>query len=276
MILLILTCCTPATQAKYDISYHNYYIRITSPVQNSLNGVIQVKGTADVPAVWFCMRSPNNELTVHKVEVVNGSFQAQLYLRFGPGEYTVWAGDNRYRFDGSIRFVIHNYSSADNRYTAPSHCADSEHQQIIDQVQALGLSGLADREKTQKIHDWITHNIAYDSNYADLPWLPASQIIAARRGVCKDYAVLFTALARASGIPCRIVIGEVDISDSMTGLHAWNEVLIEGEWVPVDVSLDAGYINAQSQFVFEYSSEYLLPAPACFALTHKATSISPY
>ncbi len=166
-----------------------------------------------------------------------------------------------------------------NRRAGPtlekSH-ADYDHQQITDQAQALDLTGLSDKDKTIKIHDWITHNIAYDIDYADLPWLPASEVLNVRKGVCKDYAVLFAALARASGLPCRIIVGEVNIGDRMAGLHAWNEVLIEDGWVPVDASLDAGYINAQSQFVFKYSSDYLLPASPYFALTHKASYISPY
>ncbi len=276
VILLILACCTTSAQAEYDISYRNSCIRISTPVGNTQNGAAEVTGKAAISEVWFCVRGPNDELTKYKADVVNGIFKAKLYLRFGPGEYTVWAGDNSYRFDGSIRFEIHNYGSSDNRYIAPSMYADSEHQQIIEQAQELELTGLSDREKIEMIHNWMALNIAYDWNCVNRPWLPASQIINEKKGVCKDYAVLFAALARASGLPCRIVIGEVNISDRIIGMHAWNEVLMEGEWVPVDVCLDAGYINTQCQFVFEYSSEYLLPAPVHFALTHQATSISPY
>jgi hypothetical protein len=57
-----------------------------------------------------------------------------------------------------------------------------------------------------------------------------------RAGDCNEHSVLFAALARAGGIPTRVVAGLVYV-DGRFFYHAWNEVYV-GEWVTVDSLLD--------------------------------------
>lgn len=52
-------------------------------------------------------------------------------------------------------------------------------------------------------------------------------------GDCNEHAVLYAALARASGIPTRIASGLVWL-DGRYYYHAWNEVHVGGRWRPVD------------------------------------------
>jgi transglutaminase-like putative cysteine protease len=67
-----------------------------------------------------------------------------------------------------------------------------------------------------------------------------------RHGDCTEHALLFTTLARASGIPARDVAGLVYLGDQAQafGGHAWNEVLLDGRWVPVDPSWGETDVNA--------------------------------
>src|SRR5207249_1012427 len=53
-----------------------------------------------------------------------------------------------------------------------------------------------------------------------------------KAGDCKSYALLFTCLARAAGLPSREVSGFVYMGDAVKafGGHAWNEVLLDGFW----------------------------------------------
>ena len=71
-------------------------------------------------------------------------------------------------------------------------------------------------------------------------------LIDRRRGDCKSYALLFTTLARANGVPSREVAGLLYVGDDgkAFGGHAWNEVVLDGFWVPVDASLDETEVNA--------------------------------
>jgi hypothetical protein len=68
----------------------------------------------------------------------------------------------------------------------------------------------------------------------------ALDVAKARKGDCTEHAALFTALARATGIPTRTVSGLMYMGDDVKafGGHAWNEVVLDGKWVPVDPTWD--------------------------------------
>ncbi|MGI5861692.1 MAG: transglutaminase-like domain-containing protein [Myxococcales bacterium] len=65
----------------------------------------------------------------------------------------------------------------------------------------------------------------------------ATDVLAAKKGDCTEHALLFTALARAAGIPARRVDGLVymDAGDGVPALywHEWAEVWV-GEWAAID------------------------------------------
>jgi hypothetical protein len=78
-------------------------------------------------------------------------------------------------------------------------------------------------------------------------------LIKSRKGECSAHALLFTTLARAAGIPAREAWGWMYMGDTYQsfGGHAWNEVILDGQWVPVDavfrqIQLDVGHIQAGS------------------------------
>lgn len=55
-----------------------------------------------------------------------------------------------------------------------------------------------------------------------------------RHGNCQTHARLYTALARASGIPTRFVSGLVSLEGKGFLYHSWAESLLGGRWVQVD------------------------------------------
>lgn len=64
----------------------------------------------------------------------------------------------------------------------------------------------------------------------------ALAVLDAGRGDCNEHAMLFTALARAAGVPARVVAGLVFI-DGRFVYHAWSEVRGAVGWLPVDPAL---------------------------------------
>ncbi len=70
----------------------------------------------------------------------------------------------------------------------------------------------------------------------------ASEVLQLGKGDCTEHALLFTALARAAGIPARQVHGLVyaQYDDSVPALywHAWVEVRSGDEWIAVDPTFD--------------------------------------
>ncbi|MBI3769291.1 MAG: transglutaminase domain-containing protein [Deltaproteobacteria bacterium] len=70
----------------------------------------------------------------------------------------------------------------------------------------------------------------------------AREVLASRRGDCNEHAVLLVALARAAGIPARLVAGVVYAGDGFY-YHAWTELWL-GEWVSADSVFDQMPVDA--------------------------------
>lgn len=115
--------------------------------------------------------------------------------------------------------------------------------------QAGVTSGQTIRQKSRAIHDYIADIATYDSNAAaaitagatDGPLVQQSQeaygILVAGSAVCNGYAQAFKLMAYAAGLDSVIVTGEAS-SGVTTGAHAWNKVLVDGQWRVVDVTWD--------------------------------------
>jgi transglutaminase-like putative cysteine protease len=94
----------------------------------------------------------------------------------------------------------------------------------------------------QAAMDWIAANIAYQVGVTDVH-SPLETVLAARAGVCQDFAHLLIALVRSWGFPARYVMGYLDPGyiqspDIKPSTHAWAEVLIPGAgWRGFDATL---------------------------------------
>ena len=60
--------------------------------------------------------------------------------------------------------------------------------------------------------------------------------------MCRDYAILFGALARSSGIPTRVAAGLL-YTDGAFYYHAWVECYV-GKWMPFDATLPSDFVDA--------------------------------
>jgi transglutaminase-like putative cysteine protease len=94
-----------------------------------------------------------------------------------------------------------------------------------------------DEEKVKNICQFV-HDFIEPSLAASIPKM--QDLMVRKSGDCKSYALMFACLARAAGLPAREVSGFVYMGDSVKsfGGHAWNEVLLDGYWVPVDASMN--------------------------------------
>lgn len=96
---------------------------------------------------------------------------------------------------------------------------------------AIALEQYVDRHFTEK-------------NYKT-PLASASEVVETHAGDCTEHAVLLAALARASGIPARVAIGLVySAKEKGFAYHMWNEVYLDGRWVPLDATLGEGRVSA--------------------------------
>jgi len=105
-------------------------------------------------------------------------------------------------------------------------------------------------EAARAIHDYIADAATYDFvAYEEIQGDPEASsarinqsqeaygILVAGTAVCNGYAQAFQAMADAVGLETVIVTGEAS-SGVTTGGHAWNRVLVDGEWKTVDVTWD--------------------------------------
>ena len=101
------------------------------------------------------------------------------------------------------------------------------------------------------IRNWVHQNMTPDASIG-VP-RSASDVFSRRRGVCRDYATLYAALARIAGVPTRLCAGIVyaDLDGHAAFFyHAWAESYVaQGQWVAVDPtlydpSLQIDYVDA--------------------------------
>ncbi|HBC47976.1 MAG TPA: hypothetical protein DCZ43_13085 [candidate division Zixibacteria bacterium] len=100
---------------------------------------------------------------------------------------------------------------------------------IVDTSSKIVGSETSPAVETEKLGRWVFESVKKD--YAvSLP--SAVDVLTVKKGDCNEHTALFTALARAAGIPTKMCIGLV-FKDGIFYYHAWPAVHLAG-WTPID------------------------------------------
>lgn len=108
-------------------------------------------------------------------------------------------------------------------------------------IRELAATLPQDAKRLARLHqlmDTIYDRMTFCTD-ATSTFTPAEDALASRQGVCQDYAHIFIAAARASGIPARYVAGYLMRDDTVeqTAGHAWAEAHVDGlGWVGFDAA----------------------------------------
>lgn len=122
------------------------------------------------------------------------------------------------------------------RYTLPSRYCDS------DKLMNFAWETFGKVEhglpRVLAICDWVHANIEYRFG-SGRPDLSATEVMARRHGVCRDFAHVAIALCRAFNLPARYVTGhlpDIGYVDSGTPMdfHAYCEVYLGQDWLTFD------------------------------------------
>jgi len=105
--------------------------------------------------------------------------------------------------------------------------------QIMRQAEAITEGGKDAPERVVRIADWVFRSVE-KRPVVSIP--SAVEVLRQRVGDCNEHAVLFTALARAAGIPTIIQAGIIYMEGKFY-YHAWAQVYL-GTWVAVDPLLN--------------------------------------
>jgi len=126
-------------------------------------------------------------------------------------------------------------SEKNREYLEPNAFIQSDEAGLRDLVRGL-VAGEKDLfQAAFKLERWVSDNMTFDLGIA---LAPSTEIFQNRRGTCVGYATLLAAMARAAGIPSRVVMGYV-YALGMFGGHAWTEILIGDTWIPMDAAIVA-------------------------------------
>ena len=117
---------------------------------------------------------------------------------------------------------------------------EADHPDIIAQAQELVAGEKNAFTAAAKISRWVQERIQVQFNIGI--FRSALDILHDPAGVCRDAAVLYTALARAAGIPTRVCAGVVYLRGVFMG-HAWAESWV-GQWVPFDPTRPEDFVDA--------------------------------
>lgn len=103
-----------------------------------------------------------------------------------------------------------------------------------------------DIQKVSAIYRWVTLNIRYDNDSANIINLGVDQeakVTAAlrrRRGVCENYAAIFNEICLKSGLTSFVVDGYTKQGSIDKTGHAWCVVKIDSNWLLCDPTWDVG------------------------------------
>ncbi|MBS3820158.1 MAG: hypothetical protein GVY16_01445 [Planctomycetes bacterium] len=95
-------------------------------------------------------------------------------------------------------------------------------------------------DAARNIESFVSEYI--DQKDLGVGYASALEVAKARRGDCTEHAMLTAALCRAAGIPAQVVSGVAWVSAwggqrNVMLPHAWNQVYIDGRWIPLDAAL---------------------------------------
>ncbi|MDH4394534.1 MAG: transglutaminase domain-containing protein [Limnobacter sp.] len=134
-----------------------------------------------------------------------------------------------------------------------------------------------DEQKARVIYRWLTSRFTYDvasfqaRNYKRQT---LDQLLVSRRGVCDGYAVAFQELGKKAGLTVKLIEGrakggsngEQFTADQAN--HAWNMVLINGQWKIVDATWGAGHVDDKNGYQAKLDDFYFMTPVENLLLSH--------
>ena len=142
-----------------------------------------------------------------------------------------------------VKYLDHNegqgISAEARRYLGPSRYVESDHPLIVATAGSLthGLNSTID--KVFAALKFVVDHLEYDPSTP--PSVGAVEAYESHKGVCEQYARLFTALCRAMGVPARVVKGfgllslKPNVVHRVDALHAWAQFFAQNySWIPLE------------------------------------------
>lgn len=176
-------------------------------------------------------------------------------LQMGGGQYKVsilGSNDGR-RFRLLSDETIHASVKENAVFLSASQTVNWDMEsEVASLAKALTKDAETDREKLEIIHEYVVQNVSYDYKKAEaLPkgYIPSAEdTLTEGLGICYDFAALTASMLRSVDVPTKLIKG---YSTFTPVYHAWNEVLVDGEWIVIDTSTDSIYAEYNVKYSLE-------------------------
>jgi hypothetical protein len=128
-------------------------------------------------------------------------------------------------------------------YLSPTQHIESDDPEIKKIAQNVVMGNDAPVKKIQHLVQWVSAEVKDEI----VDSFSALEVLRTKKGECKAHAMLYTAMARAAGIPTRLVGGIVYMEGMGFLYHSWAESYADG-WITVDptfnqVGVDATHVK---------------------------------
>jgi hypothetical protein len=131
-----------------------------------------------------------------------------------------------------------------------------------------------DKDKSRAIFIWVASNIQYDIdnmfaiNFYEKKEDKISKPLKTRKGICENYATLFTDICLKSGLKSFVVEGYTKQNGFTDYIpHAWSAALIDSSWFLFDPTWGSGYVNG-GKFHKKINNEYYKASPTSLIKSH--------
>lgn len=185
-------------------------------------------------------------------------------LQLGNGEYVVsiveQVSGTKYKVVAESTVTLHLNDSNLVYLNSVQNVNWNDTNQAIIKAKELTKNKSTDIEKVTAIYHYIISNIKYDQSLmfnVTTDYLPQiDNTLLRRQDICYGYASLFAAMLRSENIPTKLVMGN---SKYVKTYHAWNEVFIDGRWITIDTTVDAGWNGTTTKFdMIKDNSNYVV------------------
>lgn len=194
------------------------------------------------------------EDTIELPVEITGDDYAKIYCILEKQEGSVFCLGSSYFVSDKMREANMIYRSDRSTF--------AERAKELQDVKVKVLKGIPDTddeyEKVRYIHNYITENCSYITGVDDSYNSTAYGCLVEKEANCEGYSKAFNMLAAEAGLKSVVVIGKTDKDEN----HAWNQVMVNGEWYNIDVTWDDGDDENDPRML------YFLCADDTFGKTH--------
>ena len=226
--------------------------KATIDYSNTSDGYVMVNFTASTKTrIKVLVMGPNTNTADTRYQY---DLPVQEWVTFplsdGNGSYTVKvmeqnASTGKYAavVDASFKVSMTDEFAPFIRPNQYVNYSDEVSPNTIAKAQELAGSLTDPLEKVRAVYEFVVNNLTYDTAKADKAakgqltgYLPVlDDVLAAKKGICFDYAALMAGMLRSQGVPCKLITGYVDTG----AYHAWISVWTEEQgWVDGAIYFD--------------------------------------